>query len=395
VTAVLPPLPLPLRVANRVAAAWPRAMPSIDPGELVARARRRTGLVDLGDPPWEEPLARVCAALDAGDLSLTGRIAVRGVIAELLVTRLELAARLARGRGAPVERPLFIVGLPRTGTTLLHRLLACDPSTRWLTEAEAMYLPGGAHHRRRVLAYGLSQRLNAWLVPGLAAAHDRLDPTAPEEELPLLARSFACPIFNLACELPAYDAWLAARSHAAWVDVYAYHRHQLELAHAAGARGPFVLKSPVHTMGLPALLDVYPDALVVQTERDPAQIAASFLSMELMARALFVDPSTYDPTTAARCMLAFLALYQSRLAAGRRAAPDRVIGLRYDDLVADPMTAVRRIYAAWNRPLAAGAEARMQAFLAADERRERAPHHYRLADWGLGEHDVRAAGEAR
>src|SRR5258705_394436 len=172
-TVALPPLPLPLRAANRVAARLGRAVPSLDPDALVARARRRTGLPALGAPAREEPAPRARAAL--------------------------------------------------------------------------------------------------------GALHDRLDPAAPEEEVPLVARSFLCPMFNIACELPAYDAWLAARPHAAWLEVYAYHRRQLELAHAAGPPGPFVLKSPVHTMGLAALLEVYPDALVVHTERDPADIAASFL----------------------------------------------------------------------------------------------------------------------
>jgi len=390
VPAALPLLPLPLRAANRVARAL-RPFPSLQPGALVARARRRTGLRDLGDPPWQEPLAQVCAALDAGGLSLTGRVAVRGLLLELLCTRLELAARLARIRAAPLARPVFIVGLPRTGTTLLHRLLACDPASRWFTEAEAMYIPGGHRHRLRVLAYGWSQRLNAWAMPGLAAMHDRLDPAAPEEELPLLARSFTSPIFNVCCELPAYDAWLAARPHAAWLDVYGYHRRQLELAHAEGPDGPFVLKSPVHTMGLAALLEVYPDALVVQTERDPAQVAASFLSMELVARALFVAPTTYDPATAGRCMLDFLAAYQARLAAGRRTAPDRVLALDYDALVADPLAAVRRIYAAWGRPLADDAAARMRAFVVAGRRHQDAPTRYGLADFGLAERDVRVA----
>lgn len=391
-TVALPPLPLPLRAANRVAARFGAAVPSLDPDALIARARRRTGLRDMGDPPWQDPFARVCAALDAGGLSLTGRIAVRGLLLELVTTRLELAARLARERGAPVERPVFIVGLPRTGTTLLHRLLACDPASRWLSEADALYLPGGAHRRRRVLAYGLSQRMNAWILPGLGALHDRLDPSAPEEEVPLLARSFHCPMFNIACELPAYDAWLAAQPHATWLAVYGYHRRQLELAHAAGRPGPFVLKCPAHTMALAALLAVYPDAIVVHTERDPAAVAASFLGLELTARALFVDPASYDPRSAAECMLAFFALFHARLAAAQRAAPDRILSLAYDQLVRDPIAAVRRVYAAWHRPLTDDALAAMRAYVARDAARPRAPHPYALADWGLAASDVRAAG---
>ena len=144
-------------------------------------------------------------------------------------------------------------------------------------------------------------------------------------------------------------------------------------------------------MALAALLEVYPDALVVQTERDPAEVAASFLGLELTARALFVEPSTYDPRAAADCMLAFFALFHARLAAGRRAAPDRVVALRYDELVADPLAAVARIYAAWRRPLTAEARDRMRAYLAADAARPRAPHPYALADWGLAASDVRAA----
>jgi hypothetical protein len=381
---------MPLRAANRVARRWPRS-PALDADALVARARERTGLHDLGEPAWQEPLARLCEGFDAGGLSFTGRVAVRGMLVELLSTRLELNERTRRTRGLPVERPLFIVGLPRTGTTLLHRLLACDPSSRWLTEAEAMYIPGGANHRRRVLAYGVAQRLNSWIAPGIAAMHDRRDPSAPEEDLPLLGRSFTCLTFDMCCELPAYDAWIVARPHATWVDVYAYHRRQLELANAARPGGAFILKSPVHTVGLGALLDVYPDALVVNTARDPAEIAASFLRFELAARALFVDASTYDPASAGRCMIDFFALWSARLAAARRASADRVVDLGYRDLIDDPLAAVRRIYDAWHRRLDDGAVARMRALLAAQVDRRQPPPRYHLADWGLAESDVRDA----
>lgn len=388
-TASLPPPPWPLGVANRTAAALGRPRPSLDAEELIARARRRTGLRDLGAPSAEEPLARLCADLERGGLSLTGRVAARGMLGQLLGTRLEIAARLARSRGAAVERPLFVVGLPRTGTTLLHRLLACDPSARWFSEAEALYLPVDPRQRRRTWAYGLMQRLNGWLFPELAAIHDRLDPSAPEEEIALLARSFTCPVFGMFCDLPAYDAWLAGRDHAAWVDVYHYHRRQLELAQASRPGGCFVLKSPAHTMGLAALLEVYPDAVVVQTDRDPAEAVASFLSLEMVTRALFMTPARYDAAAAGHCMLGFLEMFMGRLAAARKAAPERVVTVPYCQLVADPLAAVRRIYAVWRRPLGADAESRMRAFVARNPPSKRGPHSYRLDDWGLAEEDVR------
>jgi hypothetical protein len=393
VVANLPRLPWPLRAANRAATALGRPHPSLDPDQLIASARRRTGLRDLGDPPVEEPLAILCADLDRGGLSPTGRIAARTAIDQLLDTRLEIAAQLARSPRAPIERPLFIVGLPRTGTTLLHRLLACDPSARWFSEADALYLPGTPRQRARVRMYRLVQRATSRLV-GLAALHDRLDPTAPEEELPLLARTFVCPLFGMFCDLPTYDAWLAARDHATWANVYHYHRRQLELAQAAQPGGPFVLKSPAHIPGLAALLEVHEDALIVQTDRDPVEVASSLLSLELHSRALFLAPERYDAAAAGRCLLDYLARSLDRLEKARQSAPDRVVTVPYVDLIADPLATVRRIYDAWDRSLTAAAAARMIAFLAQTQRR-RATRPVRLESWGLADADVRRALAAR
>src|SRR5687768_13502244 len=109
--ATLPPLPWPLRIANGAASVAP-SFPSLDPDDLIARARRRANLHDLGDPPIDEPLRRLVADLERGGLSLTGRIAVRSLLDELLLTRLEIADALARHPEAadlPIERPLFIL----------------------------------------------------------------------------------------------------------------------------------------------------------------------------------------------------------------------------------------------------------------------------------------------
>lgn len=390
-TARIPRSSWPVRAADRAAAALGDRRLSLDPDQLIARARRRTGLRDLGAPPAEEPLFRLCADLDRGGLRPIGRLAARGMLDQLVATRLELTPRLARAGHAAIERPLFIVGPPRTGTTFLHRLLACDPSARCLSEAEALYLPGTRRQRPRAATYALFQRLSSRLVPGLARRHDRRDPTAPEEEIALLARSFTCSVFGMFCDLPDYDRWLGARAHADWLEVYRYHRRQLELVEASRPGGFFVLKTPAHGAAPTALLEIYPDALLVQTDRDPADVAESLLDLELHARALFTAADRYDAEAAGRCVLAFLRGSIDRMTEGRRMAPDRVVTVRYRDLIEDPLAQVRRLYEAWRRPLTDDAVSRMRGLLSRQHGSARSPRRDRLASWGLSAESVRGA----
>jgi hypothetical protein len=366
-----------------------RRLIPLTPERLLAAARRRTGLDDFGDPSFREPLAHLLASIDAeARLSLIGRIAARHDLTGMLVNRLLIERDRVRHPGIAdeeIRRPLVITGLPRTGSTFLHGLLAQDPANRTPRHWE-LRSPSPPPERAtyetdpRIARAARDIRWFIRLAPRFPAIHP-VGAQLPEECVVILSHAFRSFQFSSTWFIPSYQHWLDGADLA---PAYAYHRRFLQHLQW-GCRGDrWLLKAPPHLPGLPALFATYPDADVIMTHRDPVEVVASVTSLHVVLRQTFsrhVDPLQVGPEVAA--MLADDIRCGVEARAAGCAPAERFFDVWYTELVADPLAIVRQIYRHFDLPLSDAAERAMRRYLAHQSKDGHGAHVYALADFGL------------
>jgi hypothetical protein len=389
-----PRLPWPLRALNRLGGPLARRL-SLEPDALCAAAERRTGLSDFGSSRFREPLALLSRALeDEARLTALGRVSARLQLVGLLSTRLralDLLRRRPEIESEPVGAPIVILGMPRTGTTALQRLLSRDPRLRSLPYWEALSpLPGDdaaardADPAARIEQARRSLRFLHWAAPQLQAMHE-MDAEEPDEEIWLLAVDLATMLFEATWNVPSFRAWY---ERADLREGYAFLRRMLQILQWYRPGERWLLKSPQHMEQLPLLFETFPDALVVQTHRDPLEVTASFASMASYGRRM--NEAHPDPAAIARYWAARIETMLRRSLEGRVGLPpERFVDVRFADIVADPLAVVRRICDAAGLPPSAEADRAMRAWLAANPRGKRGSHRYSLEDFGLDPADLR------
>lgn len=359
---------------------------SLQPDAIVRAAIRRTGHENFGpDDGWREGLDRLCADFRGpARLSPLGRIAAHRHLINLLANRLWLEADRARHpeiAARAITRPVFIVGLPRTGTTLLHMLLAQDPANRVPQVWEVMYpapAQGSESRRAARAARGL-----AWmerLAPDLKVMHP-LAPELPQECIAIDSHTLQSLEFHATHTAPNYQHWYEQRPLAA---VYRFHRRFLQWLDWQRPGQRWVLKAPAHLFGLKALLEVYPDAAIIQTHRNPLEVMASLASLSTTLRSAFSDK--VDPVAIgaemSRCWgNAVLNAIDQR---DSGALPeDRFLDLDYREIVSDPISTVRAVYAQFGMSLEADTVESMRRFLAENPKDKHGRHRYTLEQFGL------------
>ncbi|MCW6010203.1 sulfotransferase [Micromonospora sp. CPCC 205371] len=358
--------------------------------DLHASATSRTGLDDFGDGDYIEGLA---ALLDsyATESALTpaGSKAMRGFLRGALIARLlsEAAWRQhPRYADVAVTRPVFVTGLPRTGTTALHRLLTADPAHQglelWLTEVPQPRPPRETWDSNPIfVAIQEGVRQHNVEHPEFMGIH-QISAEQVEECWQLLRQSMMSVSFECLAHIPSYSEWLTGQD---WTPAYQRHRRNLQLIGLPDAGRRWVLKNPSHLFALDALLSVYPDALVVQTQRAPQTAIASVCS--LAASASEGWSTAFTPEVIGRSQLELWARGLARFAAERaRHAPDQFVDVYYEDFVADPLGTVDVVYDRLGASVSPEARAAMAALLAESEKRP--AHRYSLADFGLSGEQV-------
>jgi hypothetical protein len=358
---------------------------------LVARACEETAFSDFGPFAWRDGLeALFDAAAAEADLNEVGLGVFASWVHRRLVNRLQVvewAKRHPELEGERVERPLVVLGMLRTGTTLLCELLAKDPANRPLMKWEGLSCvppPERASFEsdpRIAKAVG-EVEFQYRMVPKLRAVH--YEPgDGPTECVALLTQSFRAQDFFGLLRVPSYVAWYRGCDFRPGYD---YHRLCLQLLQSR-APGRWSLKAPGHMHALDALTAVYPDARLVVTHRDPLRVVPSAASLSATSRP---DSLTRGRDRAGmaryfgRLWLDELGLMTDRLVAFRERRPDvRFADLQYADLARDPVDAVRRTYASFGETLSPEAEAAMKAHVAASPQGRHGPHPYALADFGL------------
>jgi Sulfotransferase family len=367
---------------------------SLDEQSLLDSACRATGLDDFGEAEFREPLRRLLDGLESeADLTLLGRIAAHRDLLGLLINRLRLVEDRKKNPEIAAEQivaPIFIVGLPRTGSTALHHLLAQDPDTRAPQAWEVMYPsppPTRATYETdpRIARAARQLRWLDWLAPDFKTIHP-VGAQLPLECIAIMSASFLAARFQTTYNVPGYEAWLASQDMR---PAYAFHRRFLQHLQwrAPGAR--WVLKAPSHVFSFDALLDTYPDARIVQTHRDPVTAVASVASLSSVLHRAFGrqrHPARFGHEVTNRWTEGLERSLELRRSG--RVPPARIVDVHHHELVADPMSVVHRIYSQFDLPLPATADARMRAFLAGHPRGAQGRHEYAPEPFGLDREDL-------
>ena len=400
----LPPRSSSVKALNAVGR-WLRAVgvsgARLDEGWLLGWASRNTGLADFGDEAFREPLRRLLRAFEEESyLTPVGRVIAQRDTLRTLENRLyliEARRRHPEMAEAPIREPVFVVGLPRTGSTALHELLAQDPENRVPMTWEVMWpwpFPEAASYRSDPRIAKADRYLSATdrLIPGFKKMH-RMGAELPQECCMLMNHDFMSMQFHTSYRIPSFQDWMDRQD---MTPIYASHRRQLQhLQHHCPVTRGWVLKSPQHLWSLDALVAVYPDARIVQTHRDPVKVAASLASLVTLLRGMGSD--RVDPGEVGADWTERLAEGLSRAMAVRE-RPElgeaRVVDVHFREFLADPLETVRRIYSSFGMQLGAEAERCMRRFLARHPQNEHGRHEYTLEGAGLDLETERGRFEA-
>lgn len=393
------------RMADRMADALGLTGRRLDADELIALARRRAGLEDFGEIAIREPLAALLGAYEReAGLSVVGRNATRWDMMRFLSNLLRLRQEEMRAPSIadePIEAPIFVTGLPRSGTTFLHRLLARDAASLAPRCWQTIYpYPdagrGASRPDDRPARVNRQLRWFARMAPEFPSVHP-LDSQTPQECTEITAHVFRSLRFDATHHVPSYRAWLDAAGH---VDAYRFHRRFLQhLSHqarqggagAGGAEpGRWVLKSPDHVFALDAIAAVYPDARIVFVHRDPLRVLPSVAKLTEILRGPFARH--IDRAQIGRQVTRHWAAGADRMLRASRtvAIPrHRVYHMRYRDLVADPTAAVSALYAHFGLEMTPQAAAAMGELVEAQPNGGYGKNVYNYQDHGLDPEEER------
>jgi hypothetical protein len=349
-------------------------------------AARRAHAVGMPpDPAFHADMRRLHEALLAAPLTPIGRLAARTEITRRLTNRYALRRLFDRHPEVSrlaVDRPVVVTGLPRTGTTLLHDLLARHGGARAPQLWELLHpVPGSPAGRRRALrSTRWTTRMYHAAVPALCDIHP-LDPRAPEECIFVLPHHHG---HQARARMPDYHRWCEARDAA---DDYRYLRHHLQALQWRRSRRRWVLKSPFHLHHLDALLAAFPDATVVWTRRDPVRAMASWCSF--VEAIMWLQNDRVDRAAIGRDWLEIWATGLAQGARTRAAHPGRFIDVDYGSLAADPVATTVGLWECLGDPVDGPARARI-ATAASGAQHRPGRHRYRLERYGLDPDEVRA-----
>lgn len=390
-----PPIADSLRQANARLAPVARERWPLQAQSLLNHARTSSGLSDFGDPAFMTALDVLCrSAEEELDLNALGRRHLHGQIGDHLVQRLrfiDLWKRVPAILDEPIERPLFIVGLPRSGTTFLQQLLAQNPSMRvtpfWeelspLPDHDAAIRPpddAPLIERAAKNIEGLRQH-----APGLLELH-QLAVDQPEEEIYLLAPGFSSMVYEWTYILPSYASWYAQQDH---TEGYRFFRRVLQTLQWLRGGKRWLLKAPQHMEQIKPLLAVFPDATIIETLRDPATAAVSCANLTAYGQRIRTDHP--DPLAAGAATVTIIERLVRALLRDRPADDPRFVAVHFKALMADPLAAARRIHEAAALPLTAETEARMQAYVAANRDKRGHAADYAPEDFGIDVPALRA-----
>lgn len=363
--------------------------PSLDADSLMAAAIRKARFEDFGDTGFIEPLKRLTDDMNnAAQLHPMGRLMARQHLSGDLARRLAITAwrkhhpQVAEQR---IEKPVFIIGLPRTGTTLLFNLLAQDPANRtplaWEVDSPCPPANSATYYTDpRIKAAQKQFTQLQKLCPELFAIHE-MAAHLPQECVALTGMDGMSVQFSTLYDVPNYQRWIDQQS---WVRPYEFHKQFLQHLQSGHAATRWVLKSPGNLAPLNDILSVYPDARIIHTHRTPTEVMPSLASLNWTFRGLYSDK--LDAHYIGKQVVDLWHEHLDRAMAARADhadEPERFFDMQYRDFVADPLGTIARIYQHFGIEMSAIASQRMKSYLRANPQGKFGRHRYTLEDFGL------------
>lgn len=359
---------------------------SLAPDDLLDAARAGTGLDDFGGDTWCPHFDVLVGALsDEADLTLVGRVVARTELLRALRQRLLLTAQWTADPtilGESIIDPVFVVGTGRSGTSILHELLSLDPANRAPQTWELLH-PGEALGADAETVRLLGHQVHAFwadLQPAYDGMHHN-DGDEPNECIFATMLEFLSDQWGGTYEVPTYSAYLVGADQ---TEAYRYHRKVLQTLQRRERGDRWVLKAPSHLSQLRTLFTVYPDARVVQIHRDPLRTVPSTISLMGTIRSMrgeHVDVGSLAPWVS----LGYAAMLDDTMdARASGELPDgQFVDVRYADLMADPVEAIRTLYDSLGIEAPSSLDAAITAHVRARPKGARGTHRYSLADTGL------------
>lgn len=358
----------------------------LDAQELITKAQHATGLSDMGEPEYYEGLSQLCAAVQSNDIAALG---------QQILTQLQKRLHLYADRNQYPEiasqkiiAPIFVVGFPRSGTTILHALLASDPRARsplaW--ELSAPSPPPREETaltdpRIAIAQEGIEQ------LPAQFRAMHAMGAMLPDEDNSIMQMAFRSLNFAAPRELPAYVDWLLDADMA---PAFLLHHHMLQHLQAFHQRDWWVLKAPPHLFALDALFATYPDARIIFTHRDPASIMPSNASLIAFLHEMNGNAVDQVEVGRAECVKWRKGMDAAmRFRAQHPELKNRFFDLQYKDFISDQMAEIEKIYAWFDIPLPAASREAMAAFMADSRQGKHGKHDYSPEQYGLTDDRIR------
>ena len=349
--------------------------------KLIAASSSETGLRDFGNNSFRAALDQLCESYNnEAALSLLGRLAMGQSLKQNLKTRLQLTEqrkrnpRIARQK---IERPLFICGLPRTGTTILYEVLALDPALRAPLSWEVNYpcpIPNAntpPADDPRIVNTERGLQFVFKMVPVQRAIHP-MGAMLPQECVAILGSNFTSEQFSTTCHLPAYRSWLLKQS---MVDGYRWHQQFLQNLQAGSGHKDrrWLLKTPVHLFFLPDLFEVYPDAVVIQTHRAPLQVLRSVCSLVITLRTAFSN-TVYPSQIFEEELEYYSEMLRRGIAHRKKLSNSQFIDIHFDHLKSDVLGVVDKIYDRCDMELTPETREKMHSYVQANPSTKHGKH---------------------
>ena len=364
---------------------------------LMEEAQSRAGgLQDLGSGPFIEPLQRFIDSLECdGRLNAIGRLIAKERILGHTVSRLGYVndrKRFPEIEKQQIVRPVFIIGLPRTGTTILHDILAQDPANRAPMTWETMF----PSPPPETATFESDPRIEACaatfpdidaLIPGFKAMHP-MGARLSQECVTMMGEAMCTPLFHNQFRVPTYQDWVD--QEADFSHVYNFHHQQLQHLQSRHQLDRWVLKTGAHMWGLEHLLATYPDARIVFTHRDPVESMTSYASLTSLVRTMGSDQ--VDRQEIARDWTARLrrAVTHALDVRDAREYPEAIFyDMHFSDFVSDQFGVVETIYETLGLPMSKQGEARMRAFVDENPKGKHGEHTYTPEEFGVDPNEVR------
>ncbi|NND66238.1 MAG: sulfotransferase [Halioglobus sp.] len=355
--------------------------------ELIEEAKEQTGFSDFGEPPYREGLEVLLQTYDRNVRDPEGRQRCRQRVVTQLATRLKCEnafQTIPEYANEVVSAPIFVTGLPRSGTSALLNLLVSAPDNRGLLQWEVQFpdpwpdsRPGEEDPRYPYLAKALEESRNS----EFAKIH-YVDADTPEECVLLHAYAFTGVQLGFEIMLEPYRSWLLEQDLEA---MYAYQKRQMQMMSWRSPGGQWMLKAPAHMWGIEAILKVFPDARFIWCHRDPQKVVPSINSMNKAVMGMYAgDYSHLDAGEIGRSVMEWYARsLEQGLAMREQLPPELFVDCSQAEFVANPMGVVQKVYDAFAMTLTDETRNALQAHIDNNPKGKHGKHEYDLSEYGL------------